>query len=122
MRGVEVHSKVERDLCAASVARKVGSVHGQNGAIKSMPGISARQGILKFIVHRCLLVVVRLSVSIIFVSTFAFASLASLTPEIQVSAVPNKPPEPTTMAHLERWAKNENRASLRDSSPWQWLY
>jgi hypothetical protein len=57
MRVVEVHSKVERDLRAASVARKVGSVHGQRGAIKSMPGICAGQGILKFVVHRWIVVV-----------------------------------------------------------------
>jgi hypothetical protein len=95
MRGVEVHSKVERDLRAASVARKVGSVHGQRGAINSMPGISARQGFLKFVVHRCLLVVVRRSFSTIFVPRLAFASLASVTPEIQVPAMPNKAPEPT---------------------------
>jgi hypothetical protein len=87
MRGVEVHSKVVRDLRAASVARKVGLVHGQRGAIKSMPGISARQGILKFVVHRCLLVLVRRSFSIISVPRSSFASLASATPEIQVPAV-----------------------------------
>jgi hypothetical protein len=57
MRGVEVHSKVERDLRAASVAREVGSVHGQRGAIRSMPGISAGQGFLKFVVHRWIVVV-----------------------------------------------------------------
>jgi hypothetical protein len=102
MRGVEVHSKVERDLRAASVAKKVGSVHGQRSAIKSMPGISARQGFSKFVVHRWLLVVVRLSVSIISVPRIAFASLDSLAPDSQVPALPNKTPEPTTTAVTPR--------------------
>jgi hypothetical protein len=67
-----------------------------------MPGMSARQGVQKFVVHRCLLVVVRSSVSIISVPRIAFASLDSLAPDSQVPALPNKPPEPTTTSVTPR--------------------
>jgi hypothetical protein len=86
-----------------------------------MPGISARQGILKFVVHRCLLVLVRRSFSIISVPRSSFASLASATPEIQVPAVPNKTPEPTTASVTPRAIEcvvelkqmNSNRSEAR---------
>jgi hypothetical protein len=117
MRGVEVHSKVERDLRAASVAKKVGSVHGQRSAIKSMPGISARQGFSKFVVHRWLLVVVRLSVSIISVPRIAFASLDSLAPDSQVPAMPNKPPEPTPTSVTPRATSRMTESKRRKAEP-----
>jgi hypothetical protein len=66
---------------------------------------------LRLVVYRCLWVIWASSFSIIFVPMIAFASLASLTPEIQVPAVPNKPPEPTTMAVTIRAPSSTARAS-----------
>jgi hypothetical protein len=57
---------------------------------------------LRLVVDRCLLVICASSFPIISVPMIAFASLASLTPEIQVPAVPNKAPEPTTTSVTPR--------------------
>jgi hypothetical protein len=41
----------------------------------------------------------------------SFARLALVTPDIQVPVVPNKPPEPTTMAVTSRAPSSTSRAS-----------